>query len=108
MSITYETVRQVALALPNVEDGLSYGAPALKVNGKQMFVRLREELDAVVLRTTFAEREELMAAEPNAYFITDHYLNYEYVLVYLKNITLDALSDMIRRSYNLAAASKKK
>ena len=105
--VNSETVRQIALALQNVEDGLSYGAPALKVNGKQMFVRLREELDAIVLRTTFPEREELMASDADVYFITDHYLNYEYVLVSLKNVSLDALTDMIRRSYNLAAASKK-
>jgi hypothetical protein len=108
MSISYETVRRIALALPNVEDGLSYGAPALKVSGKQLFVRLREELDAVVLRTTFEEREELMATDPTVYFITDHYLNYEYVLVNLKNVSLDALTDMIRRSYNLAVAGKSK
>lgn len=104
----YETVRQIILALPNVEDGLSYGAPALKVNGKHLFVRLREDLDAIVLRTTFEEREELMATDPDVYFITDHYLNYEYVLVNLKNVSLGALTDMIRRSYNLAVSSKKK
>ena len=62
MSINYETVRQIARALPNVEDGRSYGAPALKV-GKTMFVRLREDINAVVLKTTFEEREELMAAD---------------------------------------------
>ena len=65
---TYETVREIALALPNVEDGLSYGAPALKVGGKELFVRWREELDAIVLKTTFDEREDLMAADPDVYY----------------------------------------
>lgn len=106
--IDYETVREIALALPNVEDGLSYGVPALKVGGKHLFVRLREELDAIVIKTTFEEREELMATDPNVYFITDHYLNYEYVLVNLKNVSRDALSDLIRRSYTLASGKKKK
>ena len=106
--ITYETVREIALGLPNVEDGLSYGAPALKVGGKKLFVRWREDLDAVVLKTTFDEREDLMAADPDVYFITDHYLNYEYVLVNLKTVSREALSDMIRRSYTLATEKKKK
>ncbi len=105
--IDYETVRETALALPNVEDGLSYGAPALKVNGKHLFVRWREDLDAVVMKTTFDEREELMAADPNVYFITDHYLNYEYVLVNLKTVSRETLTDMIRRSYTLALGKKK-
>lgn len=73
-----------------------------------MFVRLREELDAIVLKTTFEEREELMAADPDVYFITDHYLNYEYVLVSLKNVTREALTDMIGRSYNLAVSKGKR
>lgn len=101
----YDTVRQIALALPNVEDGLSYGAPALKV-GKKLFVRLREDLNAIVVLTTFEEREELMAAEPETYFITDHYLNYEYVLVSLERVGEDALADLLRRSHSLAKAKK--
>lgn len=105
--INYETVRQIALVLPNVEEGLSYGAPALKVK-KKPFIRLREDLCAIVVRTTFAERDELMAAAPDFFFITDHYLNYEYVLVNLKNITFEALADMIRRSYNLAIQKNKR
>lgn len=95
-SVDYKIVREIALALPNVEDGLSYAAPALKVGGKLM-VRLREDLGAIVVLTTFEEREELMAAEPTTYFITDHYLNYPYVLVKLANATEDALRDLIRR-----------
>ena len=105
--ITYETVREIALALPNVEDGLSYGDAALKVGGKHLFVRWREDLDAIVLKTTFEEREDLMAADPKVYFITDHYLNYEYVLVNLKTVSSEALTDMIRRSYTFALGKKK-
>lgn len=67
-----------------------------------MFVRLRKDLNAVVLKTTFEEREELMAADPTVYYITDHYLNYEYVLVSLEHVGMEALEDMVRRSYNLA------
>lgn len=106
-AINYETVREIALALPNVEDGLSYAAPALKVGGKLM-IRLREDLNAIVVLTTFEEREELMAAESTTYFITDHYLNYPYVLVNLDSVTEDALRDLIRRSYELARLSKKR
>ncbi|MEP6787961.1 MAG: MmcQ/YjbR family DNA-binding protein [Acidobacteriota bacterium] len=102
----WDVVREIAFQLPNVEDGMSYGAPALKVKGTLM-VRLRDDLNAIVLKTTFEEREEMMAADPQVYFITDHYLNYEYVLVSLENVTEEALVDMIRRSYNLAKGGKK-
>ncbi len=77
-SITFDTVRRIGLVLPGVTESTSYGTPALKVKGKLM-VRMWEDGETMVLKTTFEEREELMAADPETYFITDHYLNYEYV-----------------------------
>lgn len=103
--VTYETVRRLALSFTNVEEGSSYGTPALKVK-KKMFVRLKEDGETIVLKTTFEEREELIAADPETYFITDHYLNYEYVLVNLKKVKPDALEDLIRGSYKLTQAKK--
>ena len=38
--IDYETVREIARQLPNVDEGLSYGAPVLKVAGKHLFAGL--------------------------------------------------------------------
>jgi hypothetical protein len=104
MKVTYDTVREMALALPNVEEGTSYGTPALKVKGK-LFVRLKEDGETIVLKTTYEEREELMVHDPKTYFITDHYLNYPYILVSLKHVHPDALREMIQVSYNLAKPS---
>ena len=101
--IAWEDVREIALRLPNVEDGISYRAPALKVGGKDLIVRWREDLNAIVVKTTFDEREGLMADEPDVYFITDHYLNHEWVLVRLAAVKREALEGMIRRAYDLAA-----
>jgi len=90
--LTYDTVREMALALPNVEEGTSYGPPALKVRGK-LFVRLKEDGETIVLKTTYEEREELMSQDPETYFITDHYLNYPYILVSLNRVHPDALKE---------------
>ncbi len=40
--MTFETVREVALALPEIEEGTSYGTPAFKVR-RRFLCRLREE-----------------------------------------------------------------
>jgi len=50
----------------------------------------------------------LMAEEPEVYFITDHYLNYEWVLVNLATVTPEALEAMIARAHQLAGKVKKK
>jgi hypothetical protein len=104
--ITFNTVREIALGLPGAADGMSYGAPAVKVNGK-LFIRWREDLNAIVLKTTFEEREAMMDEDPKVYFITDHYLNYEWVLVSLEHVSPDVLPDLIKPSYDLARKGKK-
>jgi hypothetical protein len=87
--ITYETVRRLGLAFPNVEEGTSYGTPALKVKGK-LFVRLREDIDSIVIRMPFDQREELMAADSETYYITDHYRDGEWMPLRLSKVHADA------------------
>lgn len=101
--VTYDTVRRLALTLPNVEESTSYGTPALKVGGK-LFVRLHQDLDKIVLKMPFDRREEMMAEDPQTYFITDHYTEYPYVLVSLARVRLDALSDLLNLAYRSAAS----
>jgi hypothetical protein len=105
--VTDETVRQIALALPNAEEGTSYGTPALKVKGK-LFVRLREDNETIVLRMPFDSREELMSADPDTYYITDHYQPYEYVLVRLAKVHPDALRELLATSHREAGRQKRK
>jgi len=73
--VTYDTVRRLGLQLPDVEEGTSYGTAALKVKGK-LFVRLHQYLDKIVVRMPFDRRDEMIAADPETYFITDHYRGY--------------------------------
>lgn len=92
--ITYDRVRQLGLALPGAEESTSYGTPALKVKGK-LFVRLREEGDIVVLKMPFELREGLLADDPETYFLTDHYVEYPYVLVRLAKVAEPALRELL-------------
>jgi len=95
---TYDDVRKAALALPHVEEGTSYGTPALKCKGK-LLVRLREEGDVIVLKMPFDLRIGLMEDDPETYFITDHYLNYEWILVRLPKLPATALPDLLKTAY---------
>ncbi|HET6178296.1 MAG TPA: MmcQ/YjbR family DNA-binding protein [Candidatus Sulfotelmatobacter sp.] len=105
--ITYETVRSLGLTLPNVAEGTSYGTPALKVNGK-LFVRLHQDLDKFVLAMPLERREELMAEDPETYFITDHYRDYPWILVSLAKVHPDALLDLLRIAHRTASPAQKR
>ena len=106
MPVTFEDVRRIALSLQDVEESTSYGTPAFKVAGK-LIARLCEDGDSLVVGTTFEEREEMMAAEGETYYITDHYLNYPWVLVRLSRVHSDALSDLLARAWRLASTAKR-
>ena len=107
MAVTFGEVRRMALSLANVEEGTSYGTPAFKAGGK-LIARLREDGDSLVVGTTFEEREEMMAAEPETYYITDHYLRYPWVLVRLSRVHPHALRDLFSRAWRLASMAKRR
>jgi hypothetical protein len=100
--VTFETVRELAGALPGAEEGTSYGTPAFKVR-KKMFVRLHQEGDAIVVMIDFAERAARMKLDPETCFITDHYLNYPAMLVRLATVDRDTLGELLEESWRRAA-----
>jgi hypothetical protein len=107
MPVTFAAVRKIARSLDNVEEGPSYGTPGFRAGGV-LFLRFHQDGESLVVRTDFEQREELLAADPAAYFITDHYINYEWILVRLARVKSDALRDLIRMAHKLAAAEKRK
>ena len=102
----FEQVRKIALALEDVEEGTSYGTAAFKVRG-ELLARLKEDGETLVVGTTFEEREGLMADDAETYFITDHYLNYPWVLVRLKRVKPEALRELLTRAWRLARERKR-
>jgi hypothetical protein len=104
--MTFKEVRKIAMALDGVEEGTSYGTAAFKIHGK-LIARLKEDGESLVVGTTVEEREEMMAAEPETYYITDHYLKYPWVLVRLAKVHPEAMRDLLKGAVRLTATSKR-
>jgi hypothetical protein len=101
--VTFEQVRTIAFTFPGVEDGTSYGTPALKVRGK-LLARVHQSIDCLVLRADFLDRQILMQAAPSAFFITDHYRDYPWVLVRFSAVEARELPSLIERAWRLVAS----
>ena len=99
--VTFETVRQIAQTLPGAEESTSYGTPAFKVKGK-LFARQHQDSESLVIAVDFAAREEMMSAAPEKFFITDHYLNYPWMLVRMKQVNKDELRDLLMGAWRVA------
>jgi hypothetical protein len=100
--VTFDTVRQIAQTLPGAEESTSYGTPAFKVRGK-LFARQHQDGKSLVVGVSFEEREEMMRAAPEKFYITDHYLNYPWMLVRMSKVRPDELRDLLIGSWRRAA-----
>ena len=101
----FAAARQVALAFPAVEEGVSYGTPAFRVRGKFM-ARLREDGETLVIKCGFEERDLRMQADPETFFITDHYRGYPTVLVRLATVSRADLRDVLEQAWRLHAPKR--
>ena len=88
-TIDFDMVREIALALPDVEESTIHGAPSFKVRGKLLTcpaIHRSAEPDTLAVRLDFEQRARLIAAAPSIYYLTDHYVNYPTVLVRLSRM----------------------
>jgi hypothetical protein len=109
MKSKFDSVREIALAIPGVQEGTAYGSPAFKVEGKMfacLAVHRSAEPNSLVIRMDFDQRNDLIAAEPKTYYLTDHYVDYPCVLVRLARVRQDALRDLVLTGWRFMSATK--
>jgi hypothetical protein len=95
-------VRRAAELLPEVEEGTSYGTPALFVRGK-FFARLWEDGETLVVRADFDSRDAMLMAHPTLFYLTDHYRAYPAVLVRLGRISPSRLAVVLADAWEFVA-----
>jgi hypothetical protein len=108
-AINFDTVRKIGLALPGVEESTAYGLPALQIHGKLlacMPAHRSAEPGSLVVRVDFDDRAELLTADPDVYYVTDHYLNYTAVLVRLSCVTPDVLRDLLGMAHKFVTGRR--
>ncbi|HYF61551.1 MAG TPA: MmcQ/YjbR family DNA-binding protein [Herpetosiphonaceae bacterium] len=98
----FDDVRALAEAWPEVSERLCFGTPALFVR-KVLLARLREDGRTLAIKCDLAEREFLLEARPDLFFITDHYLRSALVLVNLDLIGRAELAGLIERAWRMVA-----
>lgn len=101
--MTPDEIKAIAMSFPGAEEGVSYGRPAFKLNGK-FFTRLRAEDDSLVLMEIgFDEREMLMEAEPDTFHLTPHYKDYPCVLARIGPLHPGSLRNFLERRFRKIA-----
>ncbi len=107
--VSFDTVRAIGLALPGVTEGTAYGSPALKAHGRMfacIAIHRSAEPDTLAVRVGFDQRDELIAADPDVYYLADHYVDYPVVLARLGRVHRDALRGLLEMGWRFAAADR--
>ena len=99
-------MRRVALSLPETTEKPSYGTPGFRVRDK-LFARIREEGEVLVVWTAdIAEKEALIASEPDKFFTTPHYDGHPTVLVRFSAVDVAELEELLTESWRIRAPKR--
>ncbi|MER5946605.1 MmcQ/YjbR family DNA-binding protein [Streptomyces sp. NPDC001904] len=101
-----EDVRTIALSLPDTTEKLAWSMPTFRVAGR-MFATLPEEETSIAVRCPKVERDELVRAEPDKFWIADHEASFAWVRVRLAALDdTDELRDILADSWRQAASTR--
>ena len=103
--VTWDEVRQLALELPGVKEGVSYRTSSFKVNGK-MIARFHQDRESLVIKVEYAAREVLMGAKPETFYITEHYSCWPWMLVRISNVDRKELRGLLEEAWRTCASKR--
>ena len=103
-------VRALAMKLPDVEEGSSFGVPAFKVGGKTFawFPKKKEVEDGSLgVRMSILERDYRIRAEPAIYYVTPHYVDYPSILARVDEMSTEALKELLESGHEFMVRNAK-
>jgi len=110
-NVTFETVREIGLALPDVEESTMYALPALKVCGKLLAcvpVNKSVEPGSLAVALDPEHRAALLEEAPRTYYLTDHYAGHPIVLVRLSEIGREELAGLLNSAWRFVTAEARR
>ena len=110
MPDTLSRVRAVAMKLPDVTEGTTHGFPAFKVGGKTFawFPNKKEvEPGSLGVRMSILEREYRIKANPVAYYVTPHYLEYTSILARVEKLSAKELKELLESGHEFMTTTAK-
>lgn len=109
MAASFARVRRLGGKLPDVEEGTTYGYPALKTGGKVfawMPKKKEVEPETLAVRMSIFERDILISSKPDVFYITPHYKDYPSVLVRMKLLEDAELKILLESAHEYMRSAK--
>lgn len=98
--MTFDDVRQIAFAFPGVAEHLVFGGPTLRVGKRFLACIAKIDKDTVVLKVPdILVREMLLKANPNVYYLTEHYASFECLLIRLPLANREEIEQLVEQAW---------
>lgn len=86
---------KIALAIPGTTEVLWFRKPAVFLHD-QFLTKVHDKEEAMTLRVSSMEmRDMMLEAEPELFYITDHYRNFPFILARLSALTPKTLKEIL-------------
>lgn len=107
--VSLEAVWKMGATLPGAVLSTAYGSPALKVGGQLMAcvpTNKSAEPGSLMFRVDRNDRQTMLDEAPELYYVTDHYLPYDAVLVRLDRLNRELLHDLLAMAHRFVTSKK--
>ena len=91
--IPFDQIREIALALPEVDESTTNGSLAFRVRGR-LFLHLWDDEDTLVIRVGREEKQPLLISEPARFFVNRAHRNSPAILTRLSTNDDDDLVEI--------------
>jgi hypothetical protein len=105
MSHYQNMIRAAAKSLPEIEESTCHGTPALYVRGK-LLARLQEDGETMSVGCAKEDRDVHIEQHPDVFSVTDHFRDYDYILMNLSNTSPKLLRVMLENAWRRRATKK--
>ncbi len=107
MPVTYDQLVELALSLPDTEEALMYGDPAIKRAGRFMFAP-KKDGETVAAKLDWDTHDRLLEKHPSVFYKTPHYDGWPGFLVRLNKLTKTLATEVVQASWENAPKPAKR
>ena len=98
-------LRELALALPDVQERETWGHPTFRVRDK-IFVSMADDGSTASLKATPEDQAELLAADPETFGVASHVGRFGWVTVRLDRVDPDEMRELVVEAWRRTAPAR--
>lgn len=105
--MTFDEIREIALSFPEVEEHLVFGGPTFRIRKRFLASTAKIDPETLCVKLPDAlERKFLIETRPDVYYVTEHYENFESILVWMPEVHPEEFRRLFEKAW-LAYAPKR-